>query len=334
MPLPTTFRCLYVTRNDAKEIQRQITSRPLDELPAGEVLVQVAFSSLNYKDALSASGHPGVTRKFPHVPGIDAAGTVADSSDPRFQPGQSVLVTGFDMGQNTWGGFAEFIRVPADWVVPLPAGLSLRESMIFGTAGLTAALSVQALCDHGLKPDGRPVLVTGATGGVGSTAVAILAHAGFHVVAATGKPEATDFLRQLGAAEIVGRDAVYDPSNKPLLNGRWAGAVDTVGGNTLATVVRSMERAGCVACSGLVGGIELPLTVYPFILRGVALVGIDSAECPPPVRTALWAKMASAWKPAPLETIVARTVTIDQLEEPIATILKGGIRGRVLVTPR
>lgn len=325
------FRCLLVTKDADGKVHRQVTNRPLSELPAGDVLIRVQWSSLNYKDGLSATGHPGVTRKLPHVPGIDAAGAVVASSAAQFAPGQEVLVTGFDMGQNTWGGFGDHIRVPAGWVVPLPQGLTLRESMIYGTAGFTAALAIEALLDCGVQPEGGEIVVTGATGGVGSTAVALLSHLGFKTVAVSGKPDAAEWLKQLGAAEVLPREAVCDSSSKPLLAGRWAGAVDTVGGATLATLLKQSARGACLTVTGLVGGADLPTSVYPFILRAAKLVGIDSAEYPIARRTNIWAQLAGPWRPTKLADIAAGEATLDELEPKIAEILAGKIRGRVLV---
>lgn len=331
--MATTFPCYKVTKDEDGQALADVAQASLDELPPGDVVIRVAYSSLNYKDALGATGHPGVVRNFPHVPGIDAAGTVTQSSSDRFGVGDEVLVTGFDLGQNAWGGYAEYVRVPADWIVPLPQGLSLRDSMIYGTAGFTAALSVEALLAHGVRPDKGEVIVTGASGGVGCLAVGILARLGYQVVASTGKSEAHDFLRELGAASIVGRDEVDERSNRPLLKGRWAGAVDTVGGHTLSTLLRSTKLAACVAACGLVGGTELPITVYPFILRGVVLAGIDSATYPIERRANLWQKLADEWRPPKLESCVATTVDLHGLGEQVARILSGGVRGRVLVTP-
>jgi len=324
------FRCLLVEKQD-KTVTRSLTERSTDDLPAGEVLIRVSYSSLNYKDALSASGHPGVTRKFPHVPGIDAAGTVAESSSAQFKAGDQVLVTGFDLGQNTWGGFGGYVRVPAGWVVPLPTGLTLRESMIFGTAGLTAAMALEVIEHQGIKPGDGDCLVTGATGGVGSVAVALLAKAGYRVVAATGKATAEGYLKGLGAAEAVARETLIDESTKPLLTARWIGVVDTVGGNMLATAIRSCRHDACVTVTGLVGGTDLPLTVYPFILRGITVAGIDSAEYPIGRRMKLWGRLASDWKPNCLEEMVAGEVGLDDLEAEIQKILAGGVRGRYLV---
>lgn len=326
-----SFRCFLVDRDEAKHVTAAVTTLPDERLPSGDVLIRVAYSSLNYKDALAATGHPGVVRKFPHIPGIDAAGIVAESQAPQFKRGDKVLVTGFELGAPAWGGYAEYIRVPAGWVVPLPAELTLHDSMLLGTAGFTAAMSIEALIENHITPDRGEIVVTGASGGVGCLAVAMLARLGYRVVAVSGKPQARDWLIQLGAHEVVGRDAVHDTSPKPLLGSRWAGAVDTVGGNTLATIVRSTQRSACVTACGLVGGTDLALTVHPFILRGVRLVGIDSAEYPIERRPALWRQMANEWRPARLESVVAATVDLEGLKPEIDRILAGQIQGRVLV---
>jgi len=326
----TTFHCYLVTKDAQGKTKAELAQCALDDLPAGDVLVRVAYSSLNYKDALSASGHPGVTRTFPHVPGIDAAGTVAESRSPDWRVGDEVIVTGHDLGQNTWGGFAEYVRVPAAWVVRKPAGLTLRESMIYGTAGFTAGLSLQALIGHGVTPAAGEIVVTGAGGGVGSLAVALLAKAGYRVVASTGKPAAHELLSRLGAARVVGREEVCDTSEKPLLAPHWAGAVDTVGGRTLATLVRSAQRHGVITACGLVGGTDLPLSVYPFILRGVELVGIDSAECLYDLRRTIWNNLAGAWKPAGLEPLLTE-VNLSRIGTHIQEILAGKVTGRVIV---
>lgn len=324
-----TFRCYLVTK-DGKQTRGEVVQRPLDDLPGGDVLVRVAWSSLNYKDALSASGHPGVTKKFPHVPGIDAAGTVVESSSANWKRGDEVIVTGYDLGQNTWGGFGEYVRVPAAWLVRRPHGMSARESMILGTAGFTAALSLLALLRHGVEPAAGEIVVSGASGGVGSLAVALLAQAGYHVAASTGKQSAHEQLRQLGAMRVVGRDEVLDTSDKPLLAMRWAAAIDTVGGQTLATIVRTLNRGGCVTACGLVGGGELPLTVYPFILRAVELIGIDSVECPYDERLHVWQKLATDWKLGKLD-LLATEISLEQLPEQIEKILHGQVAGRVVV---
>jgi len=329
--LPETFRCYLVTRDSEGNVSGEMTEQPMDALPDGEVLVRVAYSSLNYKDALAATGHPGVTRRFPHVPGVDAAGTVVESGEYEFVEGDPVLVTGFDLGSKRWGGLAQYIRVPADWVVPLPSGLSLRESMMLGSAGLTAGFCVDVLQKHDVRPDRGEVLVTGASGGVGSVAVAILAKLGYEVVAVTGKTTAHDYLRSLGAAEVAPRESVDDKSDKPLLRQRWAGAVDTVGGNVLGTIVRATRLGGCVAACGHVAGVDLPITVFPFILRGVTLAGIDSAWGSIPLRHDTWRRLASEWKVDCLEKI-ARFVDLEDLPPQFDEILAGRITGRVAVT--
>jgi putative YhdH/YhfP family quinone oxidoreductase len=328
--LPETFRCYLVTKDAAGNVAGQIARRRLEELPAGEVLIRVAYSSLNYKDALAATGHPGVSRVFPHIPGVDAAGVVVYSAVNEFSEGDPVLVTGFDMGANRWGGYAEYVRVPHDWVVPLPFPLSLRDSMSLGTAGLTAAMAVDALRKHGVAPESGEVVVTGASGGVGSIAVALLAKLGYQVAAVTGKASAHDYLKKLGARQILDRQAVDDTSGKPLLSGRWAGAVDTVGGNILGTVIRATRLAGCVAACGMAGGTDLPATVFPFILRGVTLAGIEAAWVPTPIRSEIWDRLAVQWKLDNLDAI-AQTVELEQLARKMPEILAGRITGRVVV---
>jgi len=326
-----TFKAFLVTQN-SQQYEPKITNLAIADLPPGEVLIQVHYSSLNYKDALSATGHPGVTKKFPHIPGIDAAGVVVSSTGSQFQPGDAVIVTGFDQGMNTWGGFAEYVRVPAAWVIPLRESMTLRESMILGTAGLTAGLCIQALQQNGVTPDSGEVLVTGSTGSVGSLAIAILAKLGYTVVAVTGKSAQHNYLKALGATTILAREDLEDRDRKPLLKGRWAGVVDTVGGNILATAIKSTKYGGCVTACGLVAGADLPTTVYPFILRGVRLIGIDSAECPIPLRTTLWQHLAKDWKPVNLEEM-ATEIQLAQLPEKIAAMLQGENVGRVLVKP-
>jgi putative YhdH/YhfP family quinone oxidoreductase len=330
MPDTDKMRCLLVKKSPDDKVERAITSCPVSELPAGDVLIKVAYSSLNYKDALACTGHPGVVSRFPHVPGIDAAGNVVESSDSRFTAGQEVVVTGFELGAGWWGGYAEFIRVPADWVVPLPAGLSLRESMMLGTAGFTAALCLQAIQLQGIKPEDGDVVVTGATGGVGTLGVAMLAQAGYRVHAVSGKPDQADLLRRLGASEILPREAVVDRSNSPMLKARWAAGLDTVGGLTLSTLLRSTRPGGCIAACGLVGGADLPLTVYPFILRGVVLAGVSSSSYPAAPRAELWSKMAGPWKPRLLKEI-STEVKLEDLEPKIQDILAGRVIGRVIV---
>ncbi|MDE3259714.1 MAG: YhdH/YhfP family quinone oxidoreductase [Gemmatimonadota bacterium] len=323
------FKCLLVSQENDGYVRR-VVRRSVDTLPEGDVLIRVHYSSLNYKDALSATGHPGVTRRYPHTPGIDAAGVVEESSDGRFTPGDEVIVTSYDLGANTPGGYGQYIRVPAGWVVPLPAGLTLRESMVYGTAGFTSAMSLHRLERHGVAPGSGEILVTGATGGVGSMAVAVLSRVGHTVVAATGKPDRERFLLGLGASAVVHRNEVDDEGRRPLLAERWAGVVDTVGGNILATAVKSTRSRGLVTCCGLVASADLNINVYPFILRGVSLQGIDSAECPMPERTYIWEKIAGAWKIDPTDDLVTER-TLETLEPEIQRILQGKLTGRVVV---
>ncbi|HZZ28282.1 MAG TPA: acryloyl-CoA reductase [Pirellulales bacterium] len=330
MEIPKSMRCLLVTKQNNGAIERRVTTVATSALPAGDVLLQVQFSSLNFKDALAASGHSGVVSRFPHVPGIDAAGTVVESSSPKFRTGDKVIATSFELGAARWGAYAELIRVPADWVVPLPATLTMKESMILGTAGITAALCVEAIQRQGIESTSGNVVVTGASGGVGTLAVAMLAQAGFRVSAVTGKPAAADLLRRLGAQEILSREAVTDASGQPLLKARWAAAVDTVGGTVLSTLLRTTNERGCVTACGLVGGVDLPITVYPFILRGVVLAGIDSASYPADKRPALWAKLAGPLKPALLNDLAVE-VPLAGLESKIEDILAGRVVGRIVV---
>lgn len=324
------FQAFYVSENEDKTFSNQIIERSTDDLPAGDVLIRVKYSSLNYKDALSSIGNRGVTRNYPHTPGIDAAGIVEASDSEAFTVGEQVIVTGFDLGMNTSGGFGEYIRVPAKWVVKLPRGLRLKESMILGTAGLTAALCIDKLIKNGLTPDKGKVIVTGATGGVGTMAVMILVKLGFDVVGVTGKAEGEAFLLGLGAKEVVGREAVNDQSGKPMLKGIYAGCVDTVGGNMLATILKSMQYNGVVSICGLVQSPELPTSVFPFILRGVSMFGIDSSECDIEWRKQMWKNLARKWKPEGMQTIT-KTVSLKGLPKEIKKILKGGQMGRVVV---
>jgi acrylyl-CoA reductase (NADPH) len=330
-PVPTRERFrAYRVELDEQGPRAAVVEVSEAHLPQGEVTVRVAYSSLNYKDALSARGRPGVTRHYPHTPGIDAAGLVLESSDARFAPGQPVLVTSYDLGMDTPGGFGELIRVPGDWVVPLPAGLTLRESMILGTAGLTAGLALEALESHGVVPASGAVAVTGASGGVGSLAVALLAARGYEVVASSGTEGAREWLSQLGAAQVIGRRDLAEASERPLLKPAYAGAVDTVGGHTLANLLKSLRYGGAAAACGLVQSAELRVNVFPFILRGVALLGIDSAACPMRLRLEVWRRLAGEWKPRELERF-AREVELDELDGAVDEVLAGRTMGRVLV---
>ena len=329
MALPQTFKAMVVSETAEKTFSREVRERALGDLPAGELIIEVKYSSLNYKDALSATGNKGVTRKYPHTPGIDAAGVVADSTTKLFTVGDQVTVTGFDLGMNTSGGFAQYISVPALWATKLPQGLSLKDSMSHGTAGLTAALCIIRLMASGLTKESGEVLVTGASGGVGSVAVAILAKLGFNVVAATGKASEHDFLSGLGAKAIISREEANDTSGRPLQKPRWAGVVDTVGGNILATALKTTKYAGLVAACGNAMSADLNVNVFPFILRGVSLLGVDSVEIPMRARQMAWNKLAGEWS-IDVGSLVTE-VSLEELNPKIDEILKGGIRGRVLV---
>ncbi len=329
MALPQTFKAMVVSETAEKTFSREVRERALGDLPAGELIIEVKYSSLNYKDALSATGNKGVTRKYPHTPGIDAAGVVADSTTKLFTVGDQVTVTGFDLGMNTSGGFARYISVPALWATKLPQGLSLKDSMSHGTAGLTAALCIIRLMASGLTKESGEVLVTGASGGVGSVAVAILAKLGFNVVAATGKASEHDFLSGLGAKAIISREEANDTSGRPLQKPRWAGVVDTVGGNILATALKTTKYAGLVAACGNAMSAELNVSVFPFILRGVSLLGVDSVEIPMRARQMAWNKLAGEWS-IDVGSVVTE-VSLEELNPKIDEILKGGIRGRVLI---
>jgi len=300
-----TFKALVVTETPDQRYLREIKERTLDELPPGEVLVKVKYSSLNYKDALSAIGNKGVTKQYPHTPGIDAAGVVEESSSPDFKPGEEVIVTSYDLGMNTPGGFGQYIRVPAAWVVKRPEGLTLRESMIFGTAGFTAALSVLRLLQAGLTPERGTVLVSGATGGVGSIAVSLLAREGFKVAAVSGKPEAKAYLTELGAKEVITPEEATDTSGRPLLKARWAGSVDTVGGPILATTLKSTALGGVVTCCGNAASPELR---------------IDSQNCPMNLRFQVWNRLAGDWHLEHLERLATET-GLEGLSEQIDLML-------------
>ncbi|QTA93518.1 YhdH/YhfP family quinone oxidoreductase [Desulfonema magnum] len=325
-----TFKAMLVKDTGDNRYTRQIVDKSVEELPPGDVLVNVRYSSLNYKDALSAIGNKGVTKKYPHTPGIDAAGIVAESSVPEFSPGDEVIVTSYDLGMNTSGGFGQYIRVPAGWVVPLPGGLTLRESMIYGTAGFTAALSVFRLKESGITPDRGDVLVSGATGGVGSIAVSILSQIGYSVTAVNGISDKTAYLRKIGAKSVISIEAATDQTGRPLLKERWAGSIDAVGGDILVTTIKSTAHNGTVTCCGNIASPEMPLNVYPFILRGVRLIGIGSQNCPMPVRRKIWEKIAGEWKivrPDPLTS----EISLDELDHQIEMMLQRKRKGRTLV---
>ncbi|QEG33469.1 YhdH/YhfP family quinone oxidoreductase [Bythopirellula goksoeyrii] len=332
MPMES-FPALIVRREDKSDATFAVEQITRADLPAGDVVIEVEYSSLNYKDALACHAHPGVVRQLPHVPGIDCAGKVLESTVADFSVGDSVLVTGYDLGSGAWGGYSAQVRVPAAWVVPMPKSLTPRTAMLYGTAGFTAAQCVHAIQHHGVGLKRGEVVVTGATGGVGSIAVALLAKLGYQVVAVTGKPEFSELLQELGAQRIIGRTEVDDESEKQLLPSQWSAAVDTVGGNTLATLLRSTAYRGCVAACGLVGGDTLPLTVYPFILRGVTLCGIDSAKCPREPRMEIWDLLSGEWNVAEKLEPLAREVSLNEISTEVAAMLAGKNHGRILVRP-
>lgn len=325
-----TFKAFVVSETEDGSFERNIEDKTIDQLPEGEVLIQVKYAGLNYKDALSSSGHKGITKKFPHTPGVDACGIVVECTTDDFNAGDEVIVTSYDFGMNTSGGFQEYIRVPAFWPVKLPQGLSLEESMILGTGGFTAALSLYKMEQNGQNPEMGKILVTGSTGGVGSMAVAILALNGYEVIAASGKKEAHPYLKELGATEIVDRETVDDKSGRPLLRYQWAGAIDTVGDNTLATAIKACGRNGSIAVCGLVASPKLETTVYPFILNGVNVLGIETAETPRSIRLKIWELLANGWKPKHLDSI-KKTISLEQLDEHIQLMLAGKSKGRVVV---
>jgi NADPH2:quinone reductase len=322
------FKAFRISETDGKS-EGKLVEVSLDELSAGDVVIEAAYSSVNYKDALAGTGAGKIVRRFPVIGGIDVAGTVQSSGDARLANGDEVLVTGHEMSVTHDGGYAQYVRVPADWVVPLPAGLTLRDAMAIGTAGFTAALSIVEMERNGLTPDAGPVIVTGATGGVGSMAVELLSTLGYQVTALTGKDDCHDYLRTLGAVEVLSRHTL-EMGTRPLEKARWAGAVDPAGGPILAWLTRTMKAGGCIASSGLTAGVELQTTVLPFILRGVKLLGIDSVMCPMERRLEVWRRLASDMKSTHTDLIV-REISLDDLPDAFATLLEGAARGRFIV---
>jgi putative YhdH/YhfP family quinone oxidoreductase len=330
------FKALWITENGDGQFERNIVDRSIDDLPPGEVLISVHYSSLNYKDAMSATGNKGITRKYPHTPGIDAAGVVELTRNPGFAVGDEVIITGYDLGMNTCGGYGQFVRVPAEWVVKKPEPYTLKECMIIGTAGFTAASALYKIGLMEQTPARGPVVVTGSTGGVGSVAVALLAKAGYEVIAVTGKENVQEYLQHLGAAHIENRDFVNDTSNKLLLKPRWANAIDTVGGNILQTLLKGCQPDGCVVSTGLVSSPKLPdMTVYPFILNGVNLLGVGSAETVMTTRLAIWSKLSAEWNIKDKLNVIAKEVTLDELNSTyIDMILQGRTMGRIVINLR
>ncbi len=324
------FNALVLTQVAGKT-QAHIQALTTDDLPAGDVLIAVDYSSLNYKDGLAVTGTGKIIRDFPMVPGIDLAGSVLESNDTRYKVGDQVIVTGWGVGERYWGGYAQQARVKADWLVPLPNGLSTQQAMIIGTAGLTAMLCVMALQDGGVQPDAGKVVVTGAAGGVGSITVLLLAQLGYHVVAVTGRPDTHAYLSSLGAKEFLTRDAMLQAA-RPLENQQWIGAVDVVGGSILSRVLAEMQYNGTVAACGLANSFKLDTTVMPFILRNVRLQGVDSVSCPFTRRQQAWQRLA-AELPASAYTELSQVIALAAVPEAAQAIIEGKIQGRVLVDP-
>jgi len=325
-----SFKALIVDKDEDGKTHAAVRDITLDDLPEAEVTVAVEYSTVNYKDGLCIGPGGGLVRNYPHVPGIDLAGTVEASSDDRYKPGDKVVLTGWRVGEAHWGGYSQKARVKADWLVPLPEGLTTRQAMAVGTAGFTAMLAVMALEDHGLQPGKGPVLVTGASGGVGSVATAILAHLGYQVAGVTGRPEAADYLKSLGASQIVAREEINETVKRPLESETWAACVDAVGGAMLARVLGQMKYGGSVAAVGLAGGAGLPTTVIPFLLRGVNLLGIDSVMQPYDNRVRAWQRIARDLPLDKLEAMI-EPATLADLPRLGGAILKGQVRGRVVV---
>jgi acrylyl-CoA reductase (NADPH) len=323
-----TFRRLSVKVSETGEVTREIENADLDAFDTHDLLIKVAYSSLNYKDALSASGNKGISRFYPHTPGIDASGIVVRSKSPHFKEGNEVIVTGHDLGMNTRGGFSEYISVPAHWAVPLPENMSLKESMMLGTAGLTAAMSINRIIHSDLSK--QPVIVSGATGGVGSIALLMLKKMGIETVAYSRRSESVDFLKSLGASEVTHS---WEESPKPMLKGLYSAGIDTVGGSTLENMIKCVNHGGGIAVCGMAQSPIFSTSVFPFILRGLSLYGIESAEAPAQLRAELWQLLADAWKPNSLEAIT-RTVTLETLEPEIQQMLDGKALGRVVVELR
>ncbi|WP_027953590.1 NADPH:quinone oxidoreductase family protein [Halobacillus kuroshimensis] len=320
----------FVVNKTEDDFTADIQSLTLNDLPEGDVTIQVHYSSVNYKDGLASTPNGKIVQSYPFVPGIDLAGTVVSSADSRYEEGQKVIVTSYELGVSHYGGYSEYARVPGDWIIPLPENLSLQEAMIFGTAGFTAALSVHKLEEAGVKPDDGSILVSGATGGVGSMAVAMLKKRGYHVTASTGKASEHDYLKHLGAEDIIPREELSPEKVRALSKQRWAGAVDPVGGKTLATILSETKYGGAVAVSGLTAGTSVPTTVFPFILRSVNLLGIDSVYCPIETRKTIWNRIADDLKPEDLDEM-KNEITFDQLPQTLSDILEGKTRGRTIV---
>jgi len=322
------YKALVINEVNAA-FEQTIQTLHIDNLPKGDVLVKVHYSSINYKDALSATGNKGVTKKYPHTPGIDAAGEVVSSLDDKFKIGDKVIVTGYDLGMNTSGGFGQYIRVPSEWVVQLPEGLTLKESMIIGTAGFTAGISVLRLSTL-VKPSDGKIMVSGATGGVGSVALSLLSKLGYQTVAISGKETEYPFLRKLGAIEILPRADFQEVDKRPMLSAQYAGAIDTVGGPILENILKTLQPLGAVTTCGSVSATQLNMTVFPFILRGISLIGISAQNYPGALREPLWIKLATDWKPDNLLELYSE-IRLEDIPETVALILQGKLKGRTIV---
>ena len=322
------YKAFVVEEADGKFVQT-IQTLSTDNLPSGDVLVRVHYSSINYKDALSATGNKGVTKSYPHTPGIDVAGVVEYSVDDKFRQGDEVIVTGYDLGMNTAGGFGQYIRVPSEWVVNLPNGLTMKEAMIIGTAGFTAGISLTRLSQL-VKPSDGKIIVTGATGGVGSVAISLLAKLGYQVVAVSGKESESEFLHKLGATEIISRNDFQTVDKRPMLSARYAGAIDTVGGPILENILKALMPLGAVTTCGSVSSTQLNMTVFPFILRGITLIGISAQNYPTNLREPLWKKLATDWKPDNLLDLY-NEISLEELKGTLENILAGKLKGRTIV---
>ncbi len=328
--MAATFKAFVVNKKDAG-FSATFEDLTQADLPSGEVLVKVGYSGVNYKDGLASIPEGKIVRSYPFVPGVDLAGVVAESSDARFKPGDEVIATSYELGVSHYGGFSEYARVKADWIVPLPSGLTLKEAMALGTAGFTAGLAIHKLEYNGLRSQNGPVLVTGATGGLGSIAISILKNLGYTVAASTGKESEQAYLRELGADDILTREETTSESKRPLEKERWAGSVDAVGGVTLAYLLRTTRSGGSIASCGNTGGMNFSTTVFPFILRGINLLGIESVNCPMELRRQIWEHLASDYKPKHLLDLIGHEAPFVELPQALAAILKGGVRGRTII---
>ncbi|MFG6118813.1 acrylyl-CoA reductase family protein [Thalassobacillus sp. B23F22_16] len=326
-----TFKAFRVNQ-DGEEFSRGIEEVEIDDLTEGDVVIKVHYSSVNYKDAMASVKNSKIAQKYPLTPGIDLAGEVVESNSEQFREGDKIVATSYDIGVSKDGGYSDYARIPSDWIVELPEGMTLEESMIFGTAGFTAALSIHRLEEAGIRPEDGQILVTGATGGVGSMAIAMLAKLGYSVVASTGKESEHDYLKELGAREVISREDVYDGGKiKPLDKQKWAGSVDPTGGNNLAAILGKLQYSGAVAVSGLTAGTDVPATVFPFILRGISLLGVDSVHCTMTIRRQIWNRMATDLKPEEHFEKMKNEVTLEELPETLNTLLEGKARGRNIV---